>query len=136
MTNDELPPTNVEKLIPLPEAEPNDLRESYAQRTSCPVQVAYNGKRYKPGQFLMYPPSSNSQADEGISLKLAQCLEPISKAKVSEACKHLYSVFPASRQILVKLGRMRGLTAHCPFLSLEGDPSGGAYNLVLGKVAY
>ena len=31
---------------------------------------------------------------------------------------------------------MRGLTAHRPFLSLEGVPSGGAYNLVLDKVAY
>ena len=31
---------------------------------------------------------------------------------------------------------MRGLTVLCPYLSLEGDPSGGAYNLVLDKVAY
>ena len=69
-------------------------------------------------------------------MKLAQYLDPIGKAPVREACNHLYSVFPASRQLLVKLGRMRGLTAHCPYLSLEGDPSGGAYNLVLDKVAY
>ena len=44
--------------------------------------------------------------------------------------------FPASRQIISKLRKMRGLTAHCPYLSLEGDPSGGAYNLVLDKDAY
>ena len=84
----------------------------------------------------MYLHKNNEQADEGISLKLAQYLDPIGKAPVSEACKHLYSVFPASRQLLVKLGRMRGLTVLCPYLSLEGDPSGGAYNLVLDKVAY
>ena len=78
---------------------------------------------------------SNEQA-EGISLKLAQYLDPIGKALVSEACKHLYSIFPASRQLLVKLERMWSLTAECPYLSLEGDPSGGAYNLVLDKVAY
>ena len=78
----------------------------------------------------MYLPKSNDQEDEGISLKLARYLEPLGKAPVSEPCKHLYSVFPASRQILVKR------TAHCPYISLEGDPSGGAYNLVLDKVAY
>ena len=93
-------------------------------------------RQYKPDQFLTYLHKSNEQADEGISLKLTQYLDPIGKALVSEACKHLYSVFPASRQLLVKLGRMRGLTTHCPYLSLEGDPSGGAYNLVLDKVAY
>ena len=31
---------------------------------------------------------------------------------------------------------MRGLTAHCPYLFLEGDPSGGAYYLVLDQAAY
>ena len=31
---------------------------------------------------------------------------------------------------------MRGLTAHCPYLSLEGDPSEGAYYLVLDQAAY
>ena len=135
VTNKELLPTNVEKLILVPGAEPNDLRESCTQNASCPVQTQDNETQYKPGQFLMYLPKKNNQADEGISLKLAQYLEPLGKAPVSEAC-NLYSVFPASRQILLKLGKMRGLTAHCPYLSLEGDPSGGAYNLVLDKVAY
>ena len=86
-------------------------------------------RQYKPGHFLMYLHKSNEQADEEISLKLAQHLDPIGKAPVSEACKHLYSVFPTTRQLLVKLGRMRGLTTHCPYLSLEGDPSGGAVTI-------
>ncbi|KAL9984580.1 hypothetical protein ACROYT_G006890 [Oculina patagonica] len=136
VTNEELPPTNVEKLIPIPEAEPNDLRESSTESVPRPAQNQDKERQYKPGQFLMYLSKSNEQADEGISLELARYLEPIGKAPVSEACKHLYFVFPASRQLLVKLGRMRGLTAHCPYLSLEGDPSGGAYNLVLDKAAY
>ena len=136
ITNEELPPTNVEKLILVPEAEADDLGESCAQRASPLVQTRNNEKQYKPGRFVMFLPKSNNQADEGISLKLAQYLEPLGKAPVSEACKHLYSVYPAARQILVKLGKMRGLTAHCPYLSLEGDPSGGAYNLVLDKAAY
>ena len=101
-----------------------------------PAQNQDQERQHKPSQFLMYLDKSNEQADEGISLKLAQYLDPIGKAPVGEACKHLYSVFPASRQLPVKLGRMRGLTAHCPYLSLEGDPSGGAYNLVFDKVAY
>jgi len=84
----------------------------------------------------MYLHKSNEQADEGISLKLAQYLVSIGRAPVIEACEHLYSVFPTSRQLLVKLGRMGGLRAHCPYLSLEGEPSGGAHNLVLDKVAY
>ena len=136
ITNEELPPTNVEKLIPVPEAEPGELRESCAQGTSLPVQSREREEQYKPGQFIIYLPKRNNQADEGISLKLAQYLEPLGKAPVSEACKHLYSVYPAAKQILAKLGRMRGLTAHCPYLSLEGDPSGGAYYLVLDQAAY
>ena len=62
---------------------------------------------------------------------LVRNLEPLGKAPVSEAYKHLYSVYPAAKQILAKLGRMRGLTAHFPYLSLEGDPSGGVCYLVL-----
>ena len=31
---------------------------------------------------------------------------------------------------------MRGLTAHCPYLSLKGDSSRGAYYLVLDQAAY
>ncbi|KAJ7391449.1 hypothetical protein OS493_018496 [Desmophyllum pertusum] len=42
-------------------------------------------------------------------------------ARRLEACKHL---------------KMHGLAAHCLYLSLEGDPSGGAYNLVLDKDTY
>ena len=136
ITNEELPPTNVEKLISIPEAEPSDLRESSAQRVPRLALNQDQERQYKPGHFLMYMylHKSNERADEEISLKLAQYLDPIGKAPVSEDCKHPYSVFPATRQLLVKLGRMRGLTAHCPYLSLEGDPSGGVYNLVLGKV--
>ena len=136
VTKEELPPTNVEKLILVPNAKDNDLRESNKKTASHPSQTQEGEKRYKPGQFLMYLPKKDNQADEGISHKIAQYLEPLGKAPVSEACKHLYSSFPAAKQILIKLGRMRGLTAQCSYLSLQGDPSGGAYNLVLDKVAY
>lgn len=136
ITNEELPATNVEKLIPVPEAEPGDLRESCAQGAFLPVQSREREEQYKPDKFIIYLPKSNNQADEGISLKLAQYLEPLGKAPVSEGCKHLYSVYSAAKQILTKLGRMRGLTAHCPYLSLEGDPSGGAHYLVLDQAAY
>ena len=80
-------------LIAIPEAEPNDPRPSCTQDMSHPAQSRDVEKRYKPGQFLMYLPKSNNQADEGISLKLTQYLELLGKAPVSEACKHLYSVF-------------------------------------------
>ena len=101
ITNEELPPTNIEKLILVPEAEADDLGESCAQRASPLVQTRNNKKQYKPGRFVMFLPKSNNQADEEISLKLAQYLEPLGKAPVGEACKHLYSVYPAARQILV-----------------------------------
>ena len=54
ITNEELPPTNVEKLIPIPEAEPNDLRESSAQSVLRPAQNQDQERQYKAGQFLMY----------------------------------------------------------------------------------
>ena len=54
ITNEELPPTNVEKLIPIPEAEPNDLRESSAQSVPRPAQNQDQERQYKAGQFLMY----------------------------------------------------------------------------------
>lgn len=122
ITNEELPPTDVDKLIPVPEAEPGELRESCAQGASLPAQSRGREEQYKPGQLIIYLPKSNNQADEGISLKLAQYLDPLGKVPVSEACKHLYSVYPADKQILAKLGRMRGLTAHCRYLSLKEIP--------------
>ena len=73
----------------------------------------------------MFLPEKNNQANEGILLELAQYLESLGKVPVSEACKYLYSVSPASRQILLKRRKRCGLTKHCPHLSLEGDPSGG-----------
>ena len=114
VTNEELPPTNVER--PITEAKPNDLRVAESSRESVPRPARNQDqeRQYNPGQFLIYLPKSNEQADEGISLKLAQYLEPIRKSPVNEPCKHLYSVFPALRQLLVKLRRVRDLTAHCP----------------------
>lgn len=135
VSGEELPPTNVEKLIKIPESHPDDIRaisnaEDNKSSKKAPVE-------YSVGQFVMFTPKTNQLADEGISQRLAHYLEQHeNKAPVSEACKHLYSSFPQSRQILAKLGKMRGLTAHCPYLSLEGGPTGGAYNLVLDKQAF
>ena len=135
ITKEELPPTNVEKLILVPDVKVNDLRESGKKKTSHPSRAQEGEKHYNPGQFLMYLPEKDNQADEGISLKSAQYIEPLGKAPVSEACKQLHScIFPEAKQILVKR-RMRGLTAQCPYLFLQGDPSGGAYDQVLDKVA-
>ena len=136
ITNEELLPTNDEKLIAVPEAEPGELRESCAKGASLPVQSREREEQYEPGQFIIYNPKSNNHAGEGISLKSAQYLEALVKAPVHKACKHLFSVYPAAKRILAKLGKMRGLTAHCPYLSLEGDPSGGVYYLVLDQAAY
>ena len=52
--------------------------------------------------------------------KLAQYFEPHGKApQASVLC------LPSS-----------GFTVHCPYLSLEGDPSGRNYNLAVDKAAY
>ena len=83
--------------MPVPEAEPGELREYCTQGVSSPVQSREREEQYKSGQFIIYLPKSNNQADEGVSLKLAQYLEPVGKAPVSEACKHLYSVYPNSK---------------------------------------
>ena len=49
ITNEELPLTNVVKLIPVPEAEPGELRESCAQGAFLPVQSRERDKQYKLG---------------------------------------------------------------------------------------
>ena len=98
-TDDELPPTNVEKLIPIPNADPNDIRDSCQQHTPEQARNPQERTQYQHGRFIVYLPARGDQADEGISLRLAQYLEPMGKAPVSEACKHLYSVYPPSRQI-------------------------------------
>ena len=90
------------------------------ERAPHPTQTQEGDKCYKPG----------------ISLKVAEYLGPLGKAPVGEAWKHLYSIFPVVKQILVKPGRRRGLTAQCPYLSLQGHQPRGAYNLVLDKVAH
>ena len=74
----------------------------------------------------MYLPKSNNQADEGISLKLAQYLEPLGKAPGAK----LASICTLSTLQQGKFSsNLEGCVAHYPYLSLEGDPSAGAYKL-------
>lgn len=127
-------PTNVEKLLLVPEADSGDLRDSMVSSNNLPAQEP---AKYKLEEFVMYTPCANDLQDEGVAYRVAEYLQTKSgKAPVSEVCKHLYQVFPPSRQILVKIGKMRGLTTHCPYLELEGQPNGGTYYVILDEATF
>ena len=57
--------------------------------------------------------------------------QPNHKAYSSEACKAIYKQLPEAREIIARLGKLRGIVTKCPYLSLEGGATGGTYYIKL-----
>ena len=57
--------------------------------------------------------------------------QPNHKAYSSEACKAIYKQLQEAREIIARLGKLRGIVTKCPYLSLEGGATGGTYYIKL-----
>ena len=54
-------------------------------------------------------------------------------SKSCKACKFVYQSYPSAQEILSRHGKLRGLLKVCPYLQLDGSPSGGTYILFLNQ---
>ena len=54
---------------------------------------------------------------------------PSKSSTASQACKFVYRSHPSAREILSRHGKLRGFLKVCPYLQLDGSPSGGTYIL-------
>ena len=51
--------------MPVPEAEPGELREYFTQGVSSPVQSREREEQYKSGQFIIYLPKKQQSSGRG-----------------------------------------------------------------------
>ena len=59
--------------------------------------------------------------------------EYLSGLPSSEACKVVCQKIPEAQDILKRCGKLRGLIAKCPYLSMSGGSHGGTYILILDR---
>ena len=128
LTGDSVPrPVNIEKVVVVPDPETGDLRI--------------------PNDAILEPETES--VDQGIirsanpdlvtvAHEFGKYLEslPSKSAVSSQACKHVYEQFPASREILARHGKLRGLVKSCPYLQLEGGMHGGTHILSLNQEVF
>ena len=58
------------------------------------------------------------------------------QAIAPDICKHVYTEFPAAREILSRHGKLKGLLQECPYLTMTGAAHGGTYTLNLNADIY
>ena len=119
---------NIEKVVVTPEPESDDLQppndaviEIKVDTPDCTTPVAtansdLNQVAQEFGKYLASLPSKTSSA--------------------SQACKYVYETYPASREILARHGRLKGLIKSYPFLQMDGAASGGSYILSLNQTLF
>ena len=131
-TGKELKAVNIEKIVVVPDGDlhadirPDDDAEQLRDNTPTSVQGSNE---------LSHQASHNSISPElaKVAFAFGQYLRTLPKPQcyASEACKVVYQSFPDARDILNRHGKLKGLVAKCPYLSLNGGPHGGTYLLTL-----
>ena len=105
---------------------PDDDAEQLRDNTPTSVQGSNE---------LSHQASHNSISPElaKVAFAFGQYLRTLPKPQcyASEACKVVYQSFPDARDILNRHGKLKGLVAKCPYLTLNGGPHGGTYFLTL-----
>ena len=131
-TGKELKAVNIEKIVVVPDGDPHaDIRpddDAEQLRDNTPTSVQGSNE-------LSHQASHNSISPElaKVAFAFGQYLRTLPKPQcyASEACKVVYQSFPDARDILNRHGKLKGLVAKCPYLSLNGGPHGGTYLLTL-----
>ena len=118
-------PTNIEKVVVIPEPELDDLQppndaviemEVDTSECSAPVVTANADLNCVAQEFVKYLDSLPSET-----------------SSASQACKYVYEHYPASHEILARHERLKGLITSCPLLQMDGAVFGGTYLLSLNK---
>ena len=118
-------PTNIEKVVVIPEPELDDLQppndaviemEVDTSECSAPVVTANADLNHVAQEFGRYLDSLHFKT-----------------SSASQTCKYVYEHYPASREILTRHGRLKGLIKSCPFLQMDGAAFGDTYLLSLNQ---
>ena len=113
-------PVNIEKVVVVPDHQPGDLRiPDEAILEPLPDQLRQTAN----------PDLATAAMEFG---KYLQSL-PNKSTVSSQACKYVYEHFPASREILARHGKLKGLVKSCPYLQMDGSIQGGTYVLSLNQ---
>ena len=131
-TGKELKAVNIEKIVVVHDGDPHaDIRpddDAEQLRDNTPTSVQGSNE-------LSHQASHNSISPElaKVAFAFGQYLRTLPKPQcyASEACKVVYQSFPDARDILNRHGKLKGLVAKCPYLTLNGGPHGGTYLLTL-----
>ena len=121
-------PINIEKVVIIPEPEFDDLQPPNDAVIEMEVDTS---KGSSPGI------STNSDLNH-VAREFGKYLDslPSKTSTASQACKYVYENYPASREILARHGKLKGLIKSCPFLQMEGATFGGTYILSLNQTLF
>jgi len=114
-------PVNIEKVVVVPDHQPGDLR--------IPDEAILEPLPDQQIRQTANPDLATVAMEFG---KYLQSL-PNKSAVSSQACKYVYEHFPASREILARHGKLKGLVKSCPYLQMDGSIQGGTYLLSLNQ---
>ena len=114
-------PVNIEKVVVVPDHQPGDLR--------IPDEAILEPLPDQQIRQTANPDLATVAMEFG---KYLQSL-PNKSAVSSQACKYVYEHFLASREILARHGKLKGLVKSCPYLQMDGSIQGGTYLLSLNQ---
>ena len=124
--NNDLPhPINVERVIVVPDPDTDDLQVP----NDAIVDIHSDSD---PSVVHTFRPQSDLMQ---VAFEFGKNLHslPSKSSTASQACKFVYQSYPCAREILSRHGKLRGLLKVCPYLQLDGSPSGGTYILSLNQ---
>ena len=132
-TGKELKAVNIEKIVVVPDGDPHDDIRPMIDDEQLPQNAPPS---VQPPNILSDPQASRNPISPElakVAFAFGQYLStlPNSQCYASEACKFVYQNLQDARDILNRHGKLKGLVAKCPYLSLNGGPHGGTYLLTL-----
>ena len=120
-TGKELPTINIEKIVAVPESDPNLQHPPEPNEPDIPVSIASSHKDLATVVNLFAKYLLTRKGHQTIA---------------SDVCRHVYTEFPAAREILSRQGKLKGLLQECPYLTMTGAAHGGTYPLNLNADIY
>ena len=131
-TGKELKTVNIEKIVVAPVGDPHDDIRPLIEEEKIPQNAPPS---VQPPNVLSDQAMHNAISSElaKVAFAFGQYLSTLPKSQcyASEACKFVYQNLQDARDILSRHGKLKGLVAKCPYLSLNGGPHGGTYLLTL-----
>ena len=130
-TGKELKAVNIKKIVVVPDGDPHDDIRPLIQEEQIPQNAPPSVQPNVLSDQARHNAISAAQAK--VAFAFGQYLSTLPKPKcyASEACKFVYQNLQDARDILSRHGKLKGLVAKCPYLSLNGGPHGGTYLLTL-----